>query len=182
MCYNRERYSIELFRSPIIKEFHMKHITKIISLLLLAATLLTGCVQGEPPSDDTRESTEAENTEATPPTDEVGSDTGNETDPETETQLPTLYNPDPADSTIPVISVTTADEQPITSKTKYKNATITVSGAADDLLNSIRTPQGEVKILFCGNFESLFCGHNSKLLTIRTNYSNLSVSDLFVNH
>ena len=110
----------------------MKHIKQIVALLLLAATLLTGCVQTAPPSDDTHESTGAGNTEATPPSGETGTDTGSETDsePGTETQPPALYSPDPADSTIPVISVTTADEQPITSKTKYKNATLTVSGAA----------------------------------------------------
>ena len=105
----------------------MKHISQIIALLLLAATLLTGCVQTAPPASETLESTEGGNTETAPAPEETGTEV--DIGSESETQPPVMFNPDPADSTIPVISITTADEKPITSKTKYKSATITVSGA-----------------------------------------------------
>ena len=164
------------------KEFYMKHVLQIISLLLLAAILLTGCVQTVPPSDDTHESTEAENTEATPPSGETGTETGHETDSETdaETQPPVLYNPDPEDSTIPVISVTTADEQPITSKTKYKNATITVSGATYPHYNVTLTAQirGRGHSSFDGKAEQHeYASKNSYRLKLNEKTNLLGVGD-----
>ena len=102
----------------------MKRLSRIIASLLLLSMLLTGCsIFSSTPN----ESTEAESTDTSFAPDETN--TGTDTDGENETAGSVLYNPDPAESTIPVISVTTEDEKPITSKTRYKNATITVSGA-----------------------------------------------------
>ncbi len=125
----------------IIKESYMKHISQIIAFLLLAATLLTGCVHTPPSSTETHESTEGGSTETAPTPEGTETGTGTESESGAETQPPVMFNPDPADSTIPVISITTADEKPITSKTKYKNATITVSGAKYPYHNVTLTTQ-----------------------------------------
>ena len=102
----------------------MKRLSRIIASLLLPAMLLTGCSLFSPSPEPNTEDVSDGSTLAPGET-----NIGNTTDGEPETTEPGLYNPDPSESTIPVISVTTEDEKPITSKTRYKNATITISGA-----------------------------------------------------
>ena len=103
----------------------MKHLLQLTASLLLLSMLLTGCSLFFPPSVDTEPSGESQITQTSPP-DESGDPTGTESDAETEAP----YNPDPSESSIPTLSVTTADNQPITSRTTYKSATIAVTGAA----------------------------------------------------
>ncbi len=97
----------------------MKHLSRILASLLLTATLLTGCTSPQTSPSDTDGSLEVDGTETALIPDDT--ETGTEAEP--------MFNPDPADSSIPVLSVVTADQKPITSKTRYKNATITVTGA-----------------------------------------------------
>ena len=102
----------------------MKRLSRIIASLLLTAMLLTGCsLFSQSPEPNTEDVSDGSTLAPDASTD------GSCTDGEPETTEPGLYNPNPSESTIPVISVTTEDEKPITSKTRYKNATISISGA-----------------------------------------------------
>ncbi|MBQ3508340.1 MAG: CotH kinase family protein [Clostridia bacterium] len=99
----------------------MKLWSRTVASLLLSAILLTGCVHPKSPSADSDEPRESVGTETAINPDGTSIETGTEAD--------TMFHPDPEDSDIPVLSVNTADQKPITSKTTYKSATITVTGA-----------------------------------------------------
>ncbi len=94
----------------------MKHLLRPAALLLLLSLLFTGCASVAPPAS----SSDHEETVSSEPV---------ETDPPPITRDPDYVAPDPVDSTLPVLSITTTDGQPITSKTTYKMATITITGA-----------------------------------------------------
>lgn len=102
----------------------MKSLSSIIASLLILSILLTGCSIF---SSSPNESTEDESGHTSLAPDDTVSESG--TSAEHESTGAEMYNPDPSESAIPVVSVTTEDEKPITSRTRYKNATVTITGA-----------------------------------------------------
>ncbi len=98
-------------------------------LALLLALPMSGCSRLSWGGAGTEAATEAHSPSTGSDADATNRDTGTVEDPEEGTDVHELYNPDPADSNIPVLSLTTSDGQPITSKTTYKTATVAVSGA-----------------------------------------------------
>ena len=102
----------------------MKSLSSIIASLLILSMLLTGCSIF---SSSTDESTENGSNDISLPSGETDGESG--TSGEQESAGAEMYNPDPSESAIPVVSVTTEDEKPITSRTRYKNATVTITGA-----------------------------------------------------
>ena len=94
----------------------MKYVLRPVTLLLLLSMLLTGCAFFVPP-------------DSPQDTDSTASSGLTGTDPSPVTKDPDVLSPDPSGSTLPVLSITTTDGQPISSKTTYKAATITVTGA-----------------------------------------------------
>ena len=93
------------------------HFLRVGAGLLVLCLLLTGC-QPTPP--DGPDGSESDSITAAPNTGTDGTDT---TPGE-----PPLYL-DPADSTLPCIFIETENSKPITSTTRYQDATLTVTGA-----------------------------------------------------
>lgn len=102
----------------------MKRFYSLIAFLLLFSMLLTGCSVFSSPTDNSTDDEGAHSSREPLDTDSEGG-----TGEEEESTGSEIYNPDPSESTIPVVSVTTEDAKPITSRTRYKNATVTISGA-----------------------------------------------------
>ncbi len=92
---------------------------RTVALAILLSMLLTGCSLFSSPPTDTGET----NDTGTAPLPDG-------TDTETETGEGSAFNPSTSDSALPVLSITTGDGKPITSKSTYKTATITITGAA----------------------------------------------------
>lgn len=100
----------------MIRKKYSAALAAVLALILLLAACTTPLL----PSDTGTEG----------PTGSEGAEPGGTDTPATETERETGADLPAEESTIPVISIDTDDGQAITSRTKYKNATLTVSGAS----------------------------------------------------
>lgn len=102
-----------------MKFSHIRFPLRVAVFACALALLLTGCRLPSLPNTDTDDTTEL----LTLPSDSSGEPTG--TDSTTEPIDPGV----PADTSLPAVSITTEDRLPITSRTRYKTAVLSITGA-----------------------------------------------------